>query len=72
MTCYFHHMSHIFARAGIVVTKDNKKNIDQMIHELVGVNYKDCPAAWKAIKLRLAENESEFIAVLEEAASCLL
>ena len=65
-------MSHIFERAGIVVTKDNKKNIDQMIHELVGVNYKDCPAAWKAIKLRLAENESEFIAVLEEAASCLL
>ncbi|TFG07568.1 hypothetical protein EU522_00600 [Candidatus Thorarchaeota archaeon] len=69
MTCYFRHMRHVFERAGIEVTKENKKAIDQRIHELVGVKYKDCPATWSAVKSKLAENEIGFIKALKDTAS---
>ncbi|NHJ12720.1 MAG: hypothetical protein EAX95_03550 [Candidatus Thorarchaeota archaeon] len=66
MTCYFRHMGQIFEKAGIEVTKENKKEIDQRIHELVGVKYKDCPAAWKAVKMRLAQDEPGFVEALRK------
>ena len=50
MSCYFRHIKDILAQAGIEVTPENKKSIDQALHEIVGVPYKACPAAWKAIK----------------------
>ena len=50
MSCYFRHIQDILAQANIEVTPANKKTIDQALHEIVGVPYKACPAAWKAIK----------------------
>lgn len=50
MSCYFRHLKDIFEEAGIVVTPENKKALDRKMHEAAGVEYKDCPAAWRGIK----------------------
>lgn len=66
MTCYFRHMKDVFSRAGIEVTKENKKALDRAIHSYVGVEYKDCSSSWKEVK-KLAEDEEAFIAMLKNA-----
>ncbi len=43
-------MEDIFAEAGIVVDKDNRKAVDRRIHEIAGIEYKDCPQAWRRVK----------------------
>lgn len=45
LTCYFRHrqMKDVFEKAGVVVTKENRKDVDRVIHSLVGVKYKSCP-----------------------------
>jgi hypothetical protein len=69
MSCYFRHMQDIFAEAGIKVTPINKKEIDQAIHRIVKISYKNCPAAWKEIKTGTAnaEKRGEFIQKLKSA-----
>ena len=69
MTCYFRHklMKDFFTKAGVEVTKENKKGIDRVIHSLVGVEYKDCSATWKAVKEHLAEDEGAFVEKLRKA-----
>lgn len=32
MTCYFRHIQHIFKKAGVEVTSENKREIDRVIH----------------------------------------
>jgi len=66
MTCYFRHLREIFKKIGIEVTGENKKEIDRIIHGMVGVEYKNCPAAWKEVKKRMAEDEEGFTAELKE------
>ena len=66
MTCYFRHLKHVFEKAGIEVTSENKREIDRMIHGIVGVEYKSCPATWKEVKKRLVEDEEAFISKLEK------
>ena len=67
MTCYFRHLGAFFERAGIDVTKDNKREIDRAIHRIVGVEYKNCPATWKEVKKRIAGDEKLFVSALKEA-----
>ncbi|MEM3459290.1 MAG: hypothetical protein QXN36_07110 [Candidatus Bathyarchaeia archaeon] len=67
MTCYFRHLKEIFKKAGIQVTDENRREIDRIIHSIVHVKYKDCPAAWKEVKKQLAENEEDFLLKLKEA-----
>jgi len=67
MTCYFRHIQQIFKRAGIEVTRENKREIDRIIHSIVGVEYKNCPAAWREVKKRIAEDEEGFVSKLKEA-----
>jgi len=67
MTCYFRHLKQVFEKAGIEVTNKNKREIDKVIHAIVGVDYQNCPAAWKEVKKMLAENETVFISNLKEA-----
>jgi predicted Fe-Mo cluster-binding NifX family protein len=57
MSCYFRHLKEIFDEAGIKVTSGNRKQIDQAIHQLVGVTYKECPHAWKTLKQQIIDNE---------------
>ena len=69
MSCYFRHLQGIFAEAGINVTAANKKEIDRVIHKIVNVSYKNCPATWKEIKMGIADakKREEFISKLKSA-----
>lgn len=66
MTCYFRHLQGIFEKAGIEVTEANKREVDKVIHEIVGVKYKDCPAVWKEVKKRIVEDKESFVSELEQ------
>jgi len=67
MTCYFRHLREVFAKAGVDVTSENKKEVDRAIHSMVGVEYKNCPATWREVKKRIAEDEEGFVAELRES-----
>jgi predicted Fe-Mo cluster-binding NifX family protein len=67
LTCYFRQLKQVFEKAGIEVTKENKRDVDKAIHQIVGVEYKNCSAAWKELKPRLAEDEKRFVAELQAA-----
>ena len=69
MTCYFRHLQDVFKKAGIEVSTENKREIDRVIHGIVGVEYKNCPAAWREVKKRIAEDEEGFVSELKEALS---
>ncbi len=69
MTCYFRYLKDIFKKAGIEVTKDNKREIDRVIHDIVGVEYKNCSATWKEVKKKIIENEAIFVFKLKESLS---
>ena len=70
MSCYFRHLKDILDGARIEVTPTNRKQIDQAIHQIVGVTYKDCPETWKRLKQQLTGDEQkrqEFISQLKSA-----
>ena len=70
MSCYFRHLKDVFAEAGEEVTKENKREIDRIIHEIVGVEYKNCPVAWAEVKKHIREGagkRAEFVKRLKEA-----
>ena len=66
MTCYFRHLKGAFAKAGIEVTPENKREVDRLIHELVHVEYKACPDAWRAVKAKLQEDEDALADLLRK------
>lgn len=67
MTCYFRHFKKYLEEMSVEVTKENKREIDKLIHDFLGVKYKDCSTTWKEIKKRLAEDEAKFISNLKKA-----
>lgn len=67
MTCYFRHMQPVFKKAGVLVTSENKREIDRVIHGIVGVKYKNCPAAWREVKRRISEDEEAFVTELNKS-----
>jgi hypothetical protein len=67
VTCYFRHLAQVFKKAGIEVTPVNRREIDRIIHNIVGVNYKNCPAAWRQVKTRVLEDEANFVSMLKDA-----
>jgi hypothetical protein len=67
MTCYFRHLKEIFMKAQIEVTNENKRKIDRIIHNLVSVKDKNCPATWREVKKRIAEDETSFVFMLKKA-----
>jgi len=67
LTCYFRHLQQVFKKAGIEVTSENKREVDRIIHSISGVEYKNCPAVWKEVKKRIAEDEDGFVSDLREA-----
>ena len=58
MSCYLRHMKEVLTEAGVEVTAENRKQIDRAFHELMGVQYKDCPATWRRLKEELAGNSA--------------
>jgi len=69
MTCYFRHITRLLEEIGVEVTKENKRDIDRQIHELLGVDYKDCSTTWKAVKQRIAEDEQGFVSSIKKTLS---
>jgi hypothetical protein len=67
MTCYFRHLKEVFKKAGIEVTKENKRELDRVIHGIVNVEYKNCPATWREVKKKIAYDEESFVSELKEA-----
>jgi hypothetical protein len=65
LACYFRHLQEVFKNAGIRVTEENKREVDKVVHRIVGVEYKDCPAAWKEVKKRISEDEEAFVSQLK-------
>jgi len=57
MSCYFRHMKDILEEVNVEVTPDNKKEIDRILHGVVGVEYKNCSPAWKKIKEMIKGDE---------------
>ena len=69
MSCYFRILKDVFEEAGVEVTPTNKKKVDEAIHRIVGVQYKHCPSAGKAVKERVRGDKAarqEFIHRLKE------
>ena len=58
-------MKEVFAKAGVEITKENRKEVDRVIHGIVGVEYNSCPETWKAVKVMLAEDDDSFIDALK-------
>jgi len=65
MTCYFRHLKDFFKKAGITVTAQNRAEVDRIIHNIVGVDYKNCPSAWRQAKKRFEEDEATFVSELK-------
>ena len=68
MTCYLRHLKEVFEKAGTTVTSENRQEIDRIIHNIAGVEYKNCPAAWREVKKKLVEDEEGFVSALNAAA----
>jgi hypothetical protein len=64
MSCYLRHLREVFSQAGIEITPENRKRADRIIHDMMGVEYKDCPHAWKLVKARLEQDHEGFIGEL--------
>jgi predicted Fe-Mo cluster-binding NifX family protein len=69
VSCYLRHLDSVFQEAGIVVTKANRKQVDEAIHRIMAVTYKDCPQTWKQVKANLADvqKRQEFVRQLKAA-----
>ena len=71
MSCYFRYMRDVFEEAGVEVTKENKKEIDRIIHEMVDVDYKNCSLAWKEVKEHIKVDEDARILFIERLKEAL-
>tara|TARA_Y100000310_G_C19973315_1_gene486472 strand:+ start:245 stop:451 length:207 start_codon:yes stop_codon:yes gene_type:complete len=60
------HAKEILDEAGIVLTQVNRKQIDQAIHQAVGVAYENCPATWKKIKEDIKDDVEKRRAFIEQ------
>ncbi|HIH76580.1 MAG TPA: hypothetical protein HA343_04625 [Methanomassiliicoccales archaeon] len=68
MTCYFRHLDPVFRRGGLQIDIDNRKRVDMIIHEMAGVQYKDCTRTWAVVK-KMLQDEDAFVERLR--AECL-
>ena len=66
MSCYLRRIKDVLDEAGIVVTPANKKQIDQAVHQAVGVAYKNCPATWKRLKEDITGNQEKRKALIKQ------
>jgi hypothetical protein len=67
-------MKDVLDEAGIEVTKENKKDVDKIIHGLIDVEYKNCSPTWKAVKEHIKGDDktrAKFIKMLEKELKAL-
>jgi len=66
MSCYLRRIKDVLDEAGIVVTPANKKQIDQAVHQAVGIAYKNCPATWKRLREDITGNQEKRQALIKQ------
>ena len=66
MSCYFRNIKDILDEAGIEVTKENRKQVDEAVHRAVDVAYKNCPVTWKKIKEDIRGDEEKRRYLIEQ------
>jgi len=66
MTCYVKHISEIMRRAGAENTYENKKILDSVVREVLGMQRADCPEVWKAVKATMFGGSPEKKKAFEE------
>ena len=66
MSCYLRHMTDVLAEAGIQVTKENRKQVDQAVRQAVGTASMNCSATWKEVKARISGDAAARQALVEE------
>lgn len=72
MSCYFRYITDVFNEAGITVTPQAKKALDQAIHRIMNVPYKHCmPDCWGQVKKTIADaaGRRRFVAQMKAAAA---
>ena len=52
-------MQQLFIDIGIEVTKENMDKIDEVIHDMLSVDYPNGAAAWKMVRKKLDGDDSE-------------
>ena len=52
-------MIELFKETGIVVTKENSLEINEILHDMLSVDYQNDAATWKQIRLKLTGKDSE-------------
>ena len=66
MSCYLRHIKDILDEAGVVITPVNRKQVDQTIHQAVGVAYKNCSAIWERVKEEIKGDEEKRHALIKQ------
>ena len=63
MTCFIAHMKKkgYFEPLGILVTKENSKDIEEEIARTVGLQGEHCPAIWKETKVWIADPKKKAV-----------
>ena len=61
MTKYFKNqrMIQLFSELGIGVTPENRDEIDEVIHDMLSVDYPNGAAAWKMVRRKLDGEDPE-------------
>lgn len=63
MTCFVAHLKKkgYFELLGILVTKENAKDIEEEIAKTVGLQGEHCPAIWKEAKVWIADPKKKAV-----------
>ena len=61
MTHYFKNsrMTELFTELNIGVTKENRDQIDEIIHDMLSVDYPNSAAVWKMVRKKLDSGDAE-------------
>lgn len=61
MTSYFKNsrMKELFEEIGIEITKENRDKVDELIHDMLSVDYPNSAAAWKMVRKKLSSEDAD-------------
>ncbi|MFW9960642.1 MAG: hypothetical protein ACFFDV_06475 [Candidatus Thorarchaeota archaeon] len=52
-------MTELFTELDIEVTKENRNQIDEIIHDMLSVDYPNSAAVWKLVRKKLDSDDAE-------------
>ena len=57
MSCYTRHLGELFEEAGLVNTRDTRREADKCLRQILDMAEEDCPQVWRELKAWLARPE---------------